>query len=120
VEGALGGGAGAIDRGLQAIEFFVRQVFRRTDFERGAAAETPGGLDDFAGEGLFERRGGREFGYIARFELVKDVLLFGANEVGNREETEFDRILRDTGFAFGGNGAGGPFGVLPIDVLLRT
>jgi hypothetical protein len=120
VEGALGGGAGAIDRGLQAIEFFVRQVFRRTDFERGAAAETPGGLDGFVGEGLFERRGGREFGYIARFELVKDVLLFGANEVGNREETEFDRILRDTGFAFGGNGAGGPFGVLPIDVLLRT
>ena len=55
VEGALGGGAGAVDGDLEAVEFFVGQIVRRGDLEIGATAETPGGVDDFAGEGLFER-----------------------------------------------------------------
>ena len=114
VEGALGGGAGAVDGDLKAVEFFVGQVFRRSDFERGAAAETPGGVDDFAGEGLFERRIGREFGEVAGFEFIKDVLFFGADEIGDGEETEFGCVLRDAGSAFGRDRAGGVFGVLPI------
>jgi len=41
VEGALGGGAGAVDRDLEAVEFFVRQIIGRRDFEVGATAESP-------------------------------------------------------------------------------
>ena len=41
MEGALGRGAGAVDRDLESIEFVVGQVFRGSDFERGAATETP-------------------------------------------------------------------------------
>jgi len=85
VEGALGGGAGAVDRDLEAIEFFVRQIFGRRGFEISAAAEAPGGVDDFTGEGLFERRVGREFGDVAGFEVIEDVLLFGADEIGDGE-----------------------------------
>jgi hypothetical protein len=69
VECALGGGAGAVDGGLEPVEFFVRQVFGRSDFETGAAAEMPCGMDDFLSEGVFERRGGREFGEMAGFEF---------------------------------------------------
>ena len=114
VEGALGGGACTIDRGLKAVEFFVGEVFRGSNFEIGATAETPGGVDDLAGEGLFERRRGREFGEVAGFEFSKDVLFFGANEVGDRKETKLSCVLRDAGFACGRDGADGPFGVLPI------
>jgi hypothetical protein len=71
VERALGGGAGAIDEGLKPVEILVRHVFRRSRFEAGATAETPGGLDDFASEGLFERRGGRKLGHIAALDSVK-------------------------------------------------
>ena len=112
--GTLGGGAGAVDRDLKAIEFFAGQVFGRSDFERGAAAEAPCGMDDFAGEGLFERGAGREFGEVAGFEFVKCVLLFGADEVGNRKEAEFRGVLRDAGFACSRDRAEGVFGVLPI------
>ena len=87
VECALGGGAGAVDGDLETVEFFIGQVFRRSDFEIRAAAEAPGGVDDFAGEGLFERGRGREFGHVAGLEVTKDVLFFGAYEVGDGEET---------------------------------
>ena len=114
VERALGGGASAIDRGLEAVERFVVEILRGSNFEIGAAAETPGGMDDFACEGLFEGRTGREFNNVARFELIKDVLLFRADEVGDGKETEFGCILRDAGAAFGRDRAGGLFGILPI------
>ena len=93
VEGALGCGAGAVDRDLEAVEFFVGQVFRRRDFETGAPAEAPGGVDDLAGESLLKRRAGREFEHVAGLEFIKDVALFGAYEVGNREETKFRSVL---------------------------
>jgi hypothetical protein len=111
---ALGRRAGAVDRDLEAVEFFVRHIFRGSRFDRGAAAETPGGVDDFSGEGLFERRRGREFRKVARFELIEDVLLFGADEAGDGEQAESGCVLGDSGLAFGRNGAGGPFGVLPV------
>ena len=114
MEGALGGGAGAVDRDLKAVEFFVRQIIRRGDFETGATAKTPGSVDDFAGEGLFERRVGREFGEIAGLEFVKDMLLFRADEICDREQAEFSSVLRNAGSAFGRDRAVGPFGVLPI------
>jgi len=93
VEGALRGGAGAVDGGLEAVEFFVRQVLRWRDFKIGAAAEAPCGVNNFTSEGLFERRVGREFGEIAGLEFTKDVLFFGANEIGDREQPEFGCIL---------------------------
>ena len=114
VERALGGGTGAVNGDLEAVEFFVRQVFGRSDFEIGAAAETPRGVDDFAGEGLFERRIGREFGEIAGLEFIKDALFFGTDEVGDREKTELRSVLRDAGSAWARDRAGGPFGILPI------
>ena len=114
VEGALRGGAGAVDGSLQAIEFFVRQIFRRIRFEIGAAAEAPGRVDDFASEGLFERRVGREFGEIAGLEFIKYVPLFGTDEIRHRKETKFRRILGYTGFTRGRDRAMGPFGILPI------
>jgi hypothetical protein len=83
VEGALSGGAGSVDGDLQAIEFLVVQVFRRTDFKVGAAAETPGGVDDFASEGLLQRRIGREFIQVIGLELIEYVLFFGTDEVGD-------------------------------------
>jgi len=58
VEGALGGGAGTVDRGLERIQFFVRQVLRWSDFERGATTDTPCGMDDFPRQGLLERPAG--------------------------------------------------------------
>jgi hypothetical protein len=114
VQGALSSGPCAVDRDLKALELFVRHAFRRSDFERGATAKTPGGLDDFAGKGLFERSEGREFGHVAGFELRKDVLFFRADEVDDGEQTEFGCILRDAGFTCGRDGAGGLFGIQPI------
>jgi hypothetical protein len=114
MESTLRGGAGAINRDLEAIERFFVDVLRRSGFERGAAAQTPRGLDDFTGEGLFERRDGREFGQVAALELIKDVLFFGADEVGDRKKSEFDGVLGNAGFTFGRDGADGPFGILPI------
>jgi hypothetical protein len=130
VKSALGGGSGAVDGGLEAVERFVVQIFRRHCFEIGAAAETPGGVDDFAGEGVLERGGGREFGQVAGFEVIKDVALFGADEVRDGEEAEFGGVLGDAGFTlvaqnarpsaglcaftFDRDRAVGPFGVLPI------
>ncbi len=93
VEGALGGGAGAVDRGLEAVEVLVTEVFRRGDFQIGAAAKTPCGVDDFAGEGLFKRCYRREFGHVAGLEAFKDVLFFGTHEIRDGEETEFDGVL---------------------------
>ena len=113
MEGALGGGAGPVDGHLEAVEFFVCQIIGRRDFEVGATAETPGGVDDFAGEGLFERRFCREFDEISGFELIKDVLLFGTNEISNRKEAESGCVLRNPGFTFDRDRAVGPFGVLP-------
>jgi len=114
VEGALSGGAGTVDRDLEAVDFFFRQVFGRRDFEIGATAETPCGVDNLAGEGLFERRVGRELGEIAGLEFIKDALFFGTDEIGDREKTESGCVLRHPGAAFGRDGAVGPFGVLPI------
>ncbi len=114
MERALCGGAGAVDGDLQAVELFVREVFRRRDFQISATAEAPGGVDDFAGEGLFERSCGREFGEVAGFELIKDVALCGTDEVGDGKETKFRCILRDTGAALGRGRAEGQFGILPI------
>ena len=114
MEGALGRGAGAVDRDLETIEFVVGQVFRGSDFERGAAAETPGGMNDFAGESLFERGIGREFGDIAGLEFIKDVLFFRADEICDGKETEFCGILRNAGSAFGRDRAVRFFGILPI------
>jgi len=114
MEGALRGGAGAVDGGLKAVEFFVAQIIRRGDFEIGAAAEAPCGMDDFAGERLLERRVGRQFGEIAGLEFIEDVTLFGADEIRDREQSKFRRILRDAGAAFGRDRAVGPFSVLPI------
>jgi len=114
MEGALGGGAGAVDRDLKAVEFFVRQIIRRRDFETGATAKTPGRVNDFAGEGLFERRVGSEFGEIAGLEFIKGVALFGADEIRDREQTEFSGVLGYPDFTFGRDRAMGPFGVLPI------
>jgi len=114
VEGALGCRAGAIDRDLETVDFFVRQILGWSYFEIGAAPQTPGGMNDFASEGLFERRVGREFSEIAGFELIKDVAFFGADEVRDREETEFGGILRDAGSPFGRDRAVGSFGILPI------
>jgi len=71
-------------------------------------------MDDFAGEGLFERLVGREFGEITGLELSKDALLFGADEVGDGKETEFGCVLRDAGFPCGRDRTGGLFGVLAI------
>ena len=79
--------------GLFSVANFVRQVFRRSDFEIGTAAKSPGGVDDFPGEGLFERRVGREFGEVAGFELIKDVAFFGVDEIRNRKKTESGRVL---------------------------
>ena len=110
MEGALRGGAGAVDGDLKPIEFFVRQVFRRIRFEIGAAAETPGGVDDFAGEGLFESRVRREFGEVVGFELIKEVLFFGVDKVGDREQTKFGGVSGNGGvLAFGGDRTGGDF-----------
>src|SRR6185503_9291350 len=95
-------------------EFFVRQIIRRRDFEVGATAKAPRGVDDFARKGLFERRVGREFGYVAGLELIKDVLLFRANEIRDRKQTKSGCVLRDSGAACGRDRAGGHFGVLPI------
>jgi len=106
VEGALGGGTGAVDGDLEAVEFFVRQVFRWSDFQVSATAETPGGVDDLAGKGLFERRIGRQFQEIAGFEFVKDILFFPTNKVRDGEEPEFGRVLRYVGFPCGRDGAG--------------
>jgi len=85
VEGALGGAAGAVDRDLEPVEFFVGQIVWRRNFETGAAAEAPCGVNDFAGEGLLERRAGREFEPVASLEFIKDVALFGTDEVGDGE-----------------------------------
>jgi len=93
MESALSGGAGAVDGGLEAVEFFVGQVLRRGDFETCAAAESPCGMDDLAGESLFERRYGREFGEIAGLEFTKDVLLFRADEIRDGEEAKFGCVL---------------------------
>jgi hypothetical protein len=77
VKSALRRGAGAIDGDLKAVEFFAGHFLRRSDFEIGAAAETPGGMDDFARESLLERRGRREFGETAGFELIEMVCSSG-------------------------------------------
>ena len=114
VEGALGCRAGAVDRDLEAVEFFVGEIFGGSDLERGAAAEAPGGMDDFAGESLLERRCRGEFGHVAGLELIKDVLFAGADEVGDREQAMFGCVLRDAGAAFGRDRAAGVSGVLAI------
>ena len=114
VECALGGRASAVDGGLQAIEFFFSQILRRSNFDIGAAAQAPCGVDDFASEGLFERRVGRQFGEISGFELTEDVPLFGTDEVGDGKQPELSGILRNAGFACGRDSAMGPFGILPI------
>ena len=115
---ALCGGVGAIDGDLKAVEFFAGQVFRRSDFQTGAAAETPSGMDDFAGEGLFKRRRGNEFGEIAGFELIKDVLLFGADEISDGKETAFGSVVGDAGFSFDSDRAVGDFDTLRWPLLI--
>jgi hypothetical protein len=87
VEGAVRGGAGAVDGDLETVKGFVIQIFRRHGFEIRATTQAPGGLDDFSGERPLERRVWREFGEIAGLELIKDVLFFGADEIRDREET---------------------------------
>ena len=106
MEGALGGGAGAVDGGLKAVEFFVGQVLRRRYFETGATTEAPCGLNDLAGEGLLERGRGREFGEVAGLEFIKDVLLFRADEIRNGEETRFGCVLRNASLTCGRDRAG--------------
>ena len=106
MESALSGGAGAVDGGLEAVEFFVGQVLRRGDFETCAAAESPCGMDDLAGESLFERRRWREFGDVAGLELVEYVLFFRADEIRDGEETKFGRILQNASLAGGRDRAG--------------
>jgi len=114
MEGALRGRTGAIDRDLKAVEFFVGQAFRRRHFEIRATTEAPCGVDDFAGKRLFERRGGREFCEIAGFEVIEDVVLFGADEIGDGEQAEFGGVFGYLSFTCGRDRAVGPFGVLPI------
>ena len=114
VEGALRGGASAVNGELEPIEFFFSQILRWSNFEIGAAAEAPCGVDNFASEGLFERRVRREFREITGLELIKDALFFRADEVRDGKEPELGCVLGYPGFTFGRDRAMGPFGVLPI------
>jgi hypothetical protein len=112
MQGALGCGASAVDRGLDLVEFlfcyrakrpaecralrffrsrakrpaecralrFLTGSIRRLGFDSGAAAEAPGGMDDFAGESLFEESFRGKLGGVGGAETLEKFLFFGANE----------------------------------------
>ena len=93
---AVGVGAGAIDGLLGAVV-----VLGHGGFEGGAAAKSPGGVDDFGGEGVFEGSVGREVGLVGGAEFGVDVGFGGGDEVGGGEESGRDGVAGGAGFTFG-------------------
>ena len=74
VEDGEGLGAGAVDGGLGGVG-----DASGLGFGPGAAAETPGGAEDFGREGFFEGVGGAETGEEGGVEVVVFGLLFRAD-----------------------------------------
>ena len=86
VEAAQSGGAGAIDGLLERVENridhgIVGQGRNEPILNGGAAAETPGGVDDFSGKSFLDGAFGREFGLEAVAEFRVEVLFAGMDEV---------------------------------------
>jgi hypothetical protein len=95
----VGVGAGAVEGGV-VVDFAA-------GFEEAAAAETPGGAQDFVDEAVFEIAVGGEPLVEFGEGFVVLVLLVFADEVVGGEEAGFEGIAGGDGFAFGSVGAGG-------------
>ena len=85
MEEAMGLGAGAVHRLLlrvieHGVGFAVRDTVHAC-FDDGAAAKTPGSVDDFGGKRLFDGAFGYEVYFEAGAEFRIETLLLGADEV---------------------------------------
>lgn len=105
---ALGSGAGAVDRGLGALEFgriFVASEFAR--FDVVTAAEAPCGVDDLVSEAALDGVLRGEVGQIGGDEVLVLRVLVRCDEGGSAEQAKFDGIVSDAGLAFLRPGTGG-------------
>jgi hypothetical protein len=98
-EDAEGSCAGAFD-GLLGLFDREGAVFQsQGGFDGGATAESPGGVDDFGGEGLFDGAHGSEVGFVGGGEFGVDRGFLAQDEVACGEKTGGDGVAGDTGFA---------------------
>ena len=91
---ALRAGSGSIDRSLDVGEDWVFGSTLHFRLGDGAAAKTPGGVDDFGGQGLLERAVGAEILLKAMAEEFIGVDFVRTDEVGSRIDAEGDGITR--------------------------
>ena len=125
--------AGAVDGGLDFVQAgveggvggvflsFFRDgegFFDQVGFDVGAAAETPGGAEDFDGVGAFESVLGVEAIPERGGEFAVFGFLVGEDEVASGEEVEFAGVLGRRGFSGFGAGASGGLGVAAVGVEL--
>src|ERR1700735_836063 len=103
-----GGGGGRVEHGIEAALGFERR------FGRGAAAETPGGMDDFRGESGFHGALRRELLLEILAEGLVERFFLGANNVARGVEPERGRVAGYARFAFGGTGSGGGLRVAAV------
>ena len=114
LQGSLGSGASAVDRGLHAIEVLRVGHILRGRFEGRATAQTPRRLDELANQSFFDRSVRREVSVPGRAEFPISMVFVGTDERGCREETESSRVAGGALFAFGRDRAGGELRVRAI------
>ena len=86
---------------------FVLVVFEiHAGFDGGAAAETPGSVEDFCGQGLFDCAYRDEICLVGVAEFGVNVLFVGADEVSAGKKARGQGVSRDFRFAFGRDRAG--------------
>lgn len=123
VQVAMGLGAGAVDGLLDVGEGGVRHGVElglsHTGLNDRTAAETPGGVDHFGGERLFERSLRGEFLLEVPAEIMAEGFVFREHEIRGRVNAEGDGVAGGAGFAFFGARPGGGFGVAAVGGDLR-
>ena len=96
---------------LHWVEAGFEKPIKQAGFDAGATLETPGGADDFDGEGFLEGALGKEIAPETGADCLVFRFLFGTDEAVHREEAELEGVAGGTGFAFGGDGSGAVLGV---------
>ena len=114
LQGPLGSGAGAVDRGLHAIEILRGSRILRGRFEGRATAQAPGCLHEFGNESFFDGSVGREVSVPGAAEFPISLVFVGADECGCREEAESSRVAGRALFTGGRDRAGGELRVRAI------
>jgi hypothetical protein len=104
-EDAEGGGAGAFD-GFLGLFDIPCSVFEPDGlFNGGATAQAPGGVDDFGGKRFFDGACGGEVGLVGVTEIGVDFGFLAEDEVTCGEQSSFNGVAGDAGFALVSDGA---------------